>query len=186
MNSAATIALALAVVGIGMAFVIWWRASGIALRAVHQSGVRVERFKLTRKPFIRATLLADDEIARAVKEHAAENSMDEAKAWARVEEYVDEIVPFFNILTYYKVGLVVSRLLLNFFYKVSAEYAEGSVPSAWLTGPSSKSAIPRDAIVIYLMNHRSNADYVLVGYVLSGQVAQCFGATHSRVVEIYN
>jgi glycerol-3-phosphate O-acyltransferase len=31
--------------------------------------------------------------------------------------------------------------------------------------------LPRDAIVIYLMNHRSNADYVLVGYVLSGRVA---------------
>ena len=31
--------------------------------------------------------------------------------------------------------------------------------------------MPRDAIVIYLMNHRSNADYVLVGYVLAGRVA---------------
>jgi glycerol-3-phosphate O-acyltransferase len=150
--------------------VIWWRASGIAVRAVHRSGVRVERFKLTRKPFIRATLLADEAIAQAVKEHAAENSMDEEKAWARVEEYIDEIVPFFNILTYYKVGLVVSRLLLNFFYKVSAEYAVGSTPAAGPAGRSSQ-ALPRDAIVIYLMNHRSNADYVLVGYVLSGQVA---------------
>ena len=161
MNSAATFVIALAVVGIGIAVLIWWRASGIALRAVHRSGVRVERFKLTRKPFIRATLLADEEIARAVKEHAAENSMDEAQAWVRVEEYIDEIVPFFNILTYYKFGLVVSRVLLNFFYKVSAEYA----------GKESSEALPRDAIVIYLMNHRSNADYVLVGYVLSGRVA---------------
>jgi glycerol-3-phosphate O-acyltransferase len=167
-NSATRFLIGLVVVGIGIALVIWWRASGIALRAVHRSGVRVERFKLTRKPFIRATLLADEAIAQAVKEHAADNSMDEEKAWARVEEYIDEIVPFFNILTYYNVGLVVSRLLLNFFYKVSAEYAVGPTGSA---GRSSQSALPRDAIVIYLMNHRSNADYVLVGYVLSGQVA---------------
>ncbi|MGZ3573219.1 MAG: 1-acyl-sn-glycerol-3-phosphate acyltransferase [Gemmatimonadaceae bacterium] len=171
MNNATTVVLALAVVGIVVAVVIWWHASGIALRAVHRSGVRVERFKLTRKPFIRATLLADEAIAQAVKEHAAENSMNEEKAWGRVEEYIDEIVPFFNILTYYKVGLVVSRLLLNFFYKVSAEYAVGSAPAAGSAGRSSQSALPRDAIVIYLMNHRSNADYVLVGYVLSGQVA---------------
>jgi len=169
-NSATRLLLGLVAVGIGIALVIWWRASGIALRAVHRSGVRVERFKLTRKPFIRATLLADGAIAQAVKEHAAENSVDEAEAWARVEEYIDEIVPFFNILTYYKVGLVVSRLLLNFFYKVSAEYAVGSTPAAGSAGRSSE-ALPRDAIVIYLMNHRSNADYVLVGYVLSGQVA---------------
>ena len=75
--------------------------------------------------------------------------------------YIDEIVPFFNILTYYRIGLVVSKALLNFFYKVSAEYA----------GKKSSETLPRDAIVIYLMNHRSNADYVLVGYVLSGRVA---------------
>lgn len=171
MNSTAWVLIALALVGIGVALAIWWRASGIVLRAVHRSGVRVERFKLTRKPFIRATLLVDEAIAQAVKEHAAENSMDEEKAWVRVEEYIDEIVPFFNILTYYKVGLVVSRLLLNFFYKVSAEYAVGSAAAAGASARSSQGALPRDAIVIYLMNHRSNADYVLVGYVLSGQVA---------------
>ena len=133
----------------------------MALRALHRSRSRIDRFKLTKKAFIRETLLADEAIAQAVREHAAENSMDEGKAWSRVEQYIDEIVPFFNILTYYKIGLVVSRVLLNFFYKVSAEYA----------GRSSQGALPRDAIVIYLMNHRSNADYVLVGYVLSGQVA---------------
>ena len=136
-------------------------ATRIALRALHRSRSRIDRFKLTKKPFIRETLLADEAIAQAVREHAAENSMDEGKAWSRVEVYIDEIVPFFNILTYYKIGLVISRVLLNFFYKVSAEYA----------GRPSQGALPRDAIVIYLMNHRSNADYVLVGYVLSGQVA---------------
>ena len=133
----------------------------VALRAVRRSRSRIDRFKLTKKPFIRETLLADEAIARAVKEHAVENSVDEATTWKRVDHYIDEIVPFFNILTYYKIGLVVSRTLLNFFYKVSAEYAVS--PSAV--------PLPRDAIVIYLMNHRSNADYVLVGYVLSGRVA---------------
>lgn len=137
------------------------RATRIALRAVHRSRSRIDRFKLTKKPFIRETLLGDEAIAQAVKEHAAENSTDEAATWKRVELYIDEIVPFFNILTYYKIGLVVSRVVLNFFYKVSAEYA----------GRRSQETLPRDAIVIYLMNHRSNADYVLVGYVLSGQVA---------------
>src|SRR4051812_3528999 len=137
------------------------RASRIALRALHRSRARIDRFKLTRKPLIRALLLADAGVAAAVREHSAENSMSEAATWKRVESYIDEIVPFFNILTYYKIGLVVSRVLLNFFYKVGAEYA----------GRSSHATLPKDAIVVYLMNHRSNADYVLVGYVLSGQVA---------------
>lgn len=144
-----------------MALVIWWRATGIALRAVHRSRSRVDRFKLTKKTVVKEKLLADEFIVDAVKEHAVEFSMEEATVWRRVDAYIDEIVPFFNILTYYKVGLAVSKGLLGFFYKVSAEYA----------GRESSEMLPRDAIVIYLMNHRSNADYVLVGYVLSGRVA---------------
>jgi Glycerol-3-phosphate O-acyltransferase len=141
--------------------VVQRRANRIALRAVRRSHSRIDRFKLTKKRFIKQTLLGDEAIVAGVKEHSAENSLDEATTWRCVESYIDEIVPFFNILTYYKIGLVVSRVLLNFFYKVSAEYATGQ----------SAVAVPRDAIVIYLMNHRSNADYVLVGYVLSGRVA---------------
>jgi len=144
-----------------VALFVRWRASKMALRAIRRSRSRVDRFKLTKKSWIRDTLLADAAIAAAVQEHARENGVDERSTWRRVEEYIDEIVPFFNILTYYKIGLVVSRVLLNFFYKVSAEYA----------GRSAQATLPRDAIVLYLMNHRSNADYVLVGYVLSGQVA---------------
>ena len=149
----------LVVTAIGIALIIRRRASRIALRAVHRSRARIDRFKLTRKPFIRETLLADPAIAEAVSEHAREQGISEEQTWKRVETYIDEIVPFFNILTYYKFGLVVSRALLNFFYKVSAEYAGRA------------QQLPKDSIVVYLMNHRSNADYVLVGYVLSGQVA---------------
>jgi glycerol-3-phosphate O-acyltransferase len=151
--------LAFALVAAGALFRL--RANRIAVRAVHRSGTRIDRFKLTKKAFVRTSLLADPEIARAVGEHAVECAVGEDATWKLVEGYIDEIVPFFNILTYYKFGLVVSRVLLNFFYKISAEYAGGS----------SHPPLPRDAIVIYLMNHRSNADYVLVGYVLSGQVA---------------
>ena len=161
MNLALWIITAVFVAAVIAVLIVRRRASRIALRALHRSKSRIDRFKLTRKLYIREMLLADDAIADAVREHAAENSIPEAAVWERVESYIDEIVPFFNILTYYKIGLVVSRVLLNFFYKISAEYA----------GRSSRASLPKDAIVVYLMNHRSNADYVLVGYVLSGQVA---------------
>ena len=151
----------LAIAGVIAVVVLRRRATRIALRALHRSRSRVDRFKLAKKPFIREMLLGDETIAEAVQEHARDNGISEAETWRRVESYIDEIVPFFNILTYYKIGLFVSRVLLNFFYKISAEYA----------GRSSRDMLPKDAIVVYLMNHRSNADYVLVGYVLSGQVA---------------
>src|SRR5213079_1754163 len=34
-----------------------------------------------------------------------------------------------------------------------------------------RNALPRNAVLVYLMNHRSNVDYVLVSYALAGQVA---------------
>ncbi len=137
------------------------RASRWAVRTLHRRGLRVHRFKLARRAQIRDTLLADTEIQIAAKSYADEHGISEVDATRRVRSYIDEIVPFFNILAYHSVGYAVSRALLNFFYRVSAEYVS----------PAAAAELPRDSIVIYLMNHRSNADYVLVGYVLSGRVA---------------
>jgi glycerol-3-phosphate O-acyltransferase len=106
-------------------------------------------------------LLANSAVARAVAAHGAAHGLSADKVWSRVEGYIDEIVPSFNILAYYRFGYFVSHSVLNLFYKVSAEHHP-----AWSGKP-----LPRDAIVVYLMNHRSNADYLLVGYVLSGRVA---------------
>lgn len=137
------------------------RLNRSALRSLKQRGSHVDRFKLTTRRQIRATLLADQEIAKAVATHAKENGLDPAVVWKTVDRYIHEIVPFFNMLAYYRFGYFVSRLLLNMFYKVSAEQH----------GVKGASTLPKDAIVVYLMNHRSNADYVLVGYVLTGKVA---------------
>ena len=70
-------------------------------------------------------------------------------------------MPFFNILAYYRLGYWVSRLALGVFYKVSVEYER----------PDPFRGVPRNSVVIYLMNHRSNADYVLVAYVMMGAVS---------------
>src|SRR2546423_2928766 len=94
-------------------------ADRAATRALHRFRVRVNRFKLTRKPYIRATLLADSHIAAAVRQHARESGLSEAQTWRRVNDYIDEIVPHFNILAYYKFGYALSRVCLNLLYKVS-------------------------------------------------------------------
>jgi glycerol-3-phosphate O-acyltransferase len=87
--------------------------------------------------------------------------VSEDAAWARVREYLREIVPYFNILAYYRVGYAISHVLLSFLYKVTVEYERAD--------PFGR--MPKDSIVIYVMNHRSNADYVLVAYVLAGDVS---------------
>lgn len=133
----------------------------MALRAVHRSGARVDRYKLARRSFVREQLIADPVIREAVTRHAAEQGVSEDEAWRIVHRYVDEIVPFFNIIAYYQLGYRAAGWLLNLFYKVSVEYEDRA----------RQDQLPRDAVVVYLMNHRSNADYVLVSYALAGDVA---------------
>ena len=134
------------------------RINRSALKSLRTRGARIDRFKLTSRKQIRATLLAQTEVAAAVARHAIETGITDAAAWKKVETYIDEIVPFFNILAYSRFGYFLSRRFLNAFYKVSADQHS----------PVGASSLPKDAVVVYLMNHRSNADYVLVGYVLSG------------------
>jgi glycerol-3-phosphate O-acyltransferase len=154
-------AIAIALLGV----VTWRLTSHVLDRSVRQtlrrSGTRIDHYKLTRKRVIVDSLLGDAEIAEAVRIHALEHGTTEAEAWVKVRRYLHEIVPFFSVLAYHRVGYAVSRILLNLFYKVSVEYER----------PDPFRGIPDDAIVIYLMNHRSNADYVLVAYALAGDVS---------------
>jgi glycerol-3-phosphate O-acyltransferase len=133
----------------------------IALRAVHRSGARVDRYKLARRSYVRAQLLDDPVIRTAVARHAAEKEIPKHVAWRVVDAYLNEIVPFFNIIAYYHLGYRAAGWLLNLFYKVSVEYEDRG----------RHDQLPRDAVLVYLMNHRSNADYVLVSYALAGEVA---------------
>ena len=135
--------------------------SKTATRTLHRFGVRVNRYKLTRKADIRGALLNDGRVAAAVREHAREHGIPAREVWRLVNRYIDEMVPYFNILAYYRLGYPFSRVVLNMLYKVSVDYAD--LPSL--------RALPNDSAVIYLANHRSNADYVLLAYALAGDVS---------------
>lgn len=132
-----------------------------ALRAMLRFRARVDRFKLTGKRYIRTSLLADEQVAAAVRAHAEGQGLSRERTWARVREYIDEIVPAFNLLMYYQVGYAAAKASLELFYKVSVKVRD----------PGAFARLPRESIVIYLMNHRSNADYVLASYALAGKVA---------------
>lgn len=163
MTLRAVLILAGAALALGAVLALWLRGRGyFSVRAVRREfRARIDRFKRVGKSHVRRELLADAEVARAVHAHVAATGESPGRAWARVNTYVEEIVPHFKLLSYYRFGYGVSRLLIPLFYKVSVGYE----------ARAALDAIPRDSIVLYLMNHRSNADYVVVAYVLSGRVA---------------
>jgi len=140
----------------------WRRWVRRTARRVHRRfGARIDRFKLTSKRYITDALLNDPDVAEAVRAHARAHGLPERAVWLRVREYLDEIIPAFSLLMYYQFGYALSKALLSMFYKVSVEYVRRE----------SIDDLPRESIVVYLLNHRSNADFVLASYALAGEVA---------------
>jgi glycerol-3-phosphate O-acyltransferase len=129
----------------------------MAQRAVLRFRARLARYHLQQRRLAKAALLDDPVVGVAVGEHAREHQVPEAQVWRLVGRYVDEIVPYLNVLSYYKFGYNAAKLLVNLLYKVSVDYQDEDA----LAG------IPKRDVVVYLMNHRSNADYIVVAYVLA-------------------
>ncbi len=135
------------------------------LRAVYRAlRVRTNRFKLTSKARVRADLLKDDEVLAAIVAHVKETGCSLAEAEAKVRAYLDEIIPSFDLFTYYRIGLPVARLLLTLLYKLAIFRERLPDPKR----------LHRTSAALYVFNHRSNADYVLAAYALHDRVALAF------------
>ena len=132
-----------------------------ALRTRRELGFRLNPVTVTRKQRLKADLLMDGELQRRMAELARETGRDEGSLLADASLYLDEIIPSFNLITTYRYGKRMAGWLLRTCYRVRI-------------GRSAEAAlnrIPRDASVVYVMNHRSNADYLLVAFLLSNRVS---------------
>jgi glycerol-3-phosphate O-acyltransferase len=78
-----------------------------------------------------------------------------------VESYAREIVPAFNAYFYFRVGYWIGRVLARTLYRVRVGYVDSE----------GLSRVSPDATVVFVMNHRSNMDYVLAGYLAADQAA---------------
>lgn len=137
------------------------RGRSAAIRAIRRFEVRLDRYKLVDRRRVREELVDDPRVAGAIIEHADTHGLERHRVETTVREYIDEIIPFFNVLSYYRIGYNAARLIIRLLYRVNARFRDDAALKA----------IPRDDVVVYAMNHRSNADYVVVAYVLAGRVS---------------
>jgi glycerol-3-phosphate O-acyltransferase len=129
-----------------------------ARRYQHSRRIRVDRFKLKRRhAAIELEVFGSREVVDAVRVYAKDQhvSIEEATHQARV--YLREIVPKFNLLAYYRLGAPLARGIMHFLYRPVVEHK---------TLRDFNARAPKNAVVVYLINHRSNADYVLVAHML--------------------
>lgn len=120
-----------------------------------------QSFKFTNKLVIKYQLLSDHEIDAKVREFATREKMDVVAVRHRVAEYIEEIVPNFNLLSYYKLGYGIARAFIHLLYDPVVDQDRRRVLDSF----------PKDASPVYVMNHRSNVDFVLLAYILAGRAS---------------
>jgi glycerol-3-phosphate O-acyltransferase len=70
-------------------------------------------------------------------------------------------VPAFNAYLYFRIGYWVGKRVAQLLYRVRLGYVDAE----------NLSRVPADSTVVFVMNHRSNMDYVLASYLAADQTA---------------
>jgi glycerol-3-phosphate O-acyltransferase len=137
------------------------RANRVLERFGSRLQIEVRPFQLTRRRVLIDRLVFDSQVLEAAQALAREEGMPREVAMARVERYAREIVPAFNAYFYFRLGYWVSRSLARVLYRVRV---------GWLD-EAALAAVPREASVVFVINHRSNMDYLLVAHLAASRTA---------------
>lgn len=117
--------------------------------------LKIQPFKLTKRKVLIDRLIYDPEVMAAVESHVEEQSVPREVAVERVERYARETVPAFSAFAYFGFGMRLSRWVCEALYRVRVG----------VYNDKELSAIDPEAAVVFVMNHRSNIDYLLVTYL---------------------
>jgi len=120
---------------------------------------RIQPFKLTRKQSLVDQLMYDPLVIAAAEEQAKNDGVPISVVMQKAERYAREIIPSFSPLAYFGIGTRFSKWVSEFLYRVRLGYVDDE----------KFKQINQDAAVVFVMNHRSNMDYILVTYLASSR-----------------
>ena len=117
--------------------------------------LRIQPFKLTRRQTLIDQLMYDPEVIKAVETHANVNNLPRAVSMAQAQKFAKEIIPTFSAFAYFRIATRLARFVSKWIYRVRLGYSDDEALKA----------IDPDATVVFVINHRSNMDYVLLTYM---------------------
>ena len=123
--------------------------------------VEIKPFQLTKRQVLIDRLVHDPSVVEAANEHARANNLPRDVAMAEVRRYAREIVPSFNAYIYFRIGYAMGRAVARLFYRVRLGFADAQTLAGVAPGTT----------VVFVMNHRSNMDYVLVAFLAAERTA---------------
>jgi len=137
------------------------RASKVLDEVASHLKIEIRPFQQTRRQVLIDRLLYDDKVQQAAAAYAREQNMPREVVMAQLTGYAREIVPAFNAYFYFRVGYWLGRRIARSLYRVRVGY----------TDSEGLARISPDATVVFVMNHRSNMDYILAAYLVADQAA---------------
>jgi glycerol-3-phosphate O-acyltransferase len=133
-------------------------------RVVARLNTKLERplepFKLMERQDMIVRLSYDPKVMEAVVQHAHDTGVPESVAFQQARAYAREIVPSFSATVYFGIAIRLARWISQLFYTVRLGRVDGQIAQ-----------IDRSATVVFVMNHRSNMDYVLVTWLVADRSA---------------
>ena len=123
--------------------------------------LQIAPFQQTRRRVLIDQLSYDPEIMQAIDAEAQATGTPREVLSRQVERYAREIVPSFNAYAYFRIGYHVARRAVESLYRVRLGYSDDEALARIEPGAS----------VVFVMNHRSNMDYVIVAYMAAHRSA---------------
>ena len=142
-----------------------WMLAHPANRVMDELSTRlrigIRPFQRTRRQALIHRLMTDPKVQQAAERFASSSGIPLNTSMKKVERYAREIVPAFNAYLYFRIGYWLGRAIARTLYRVRLGFIDSEGIAR--IGP--------DATVVCVMNHRSNMDYVLAGYLAADQAA---------------
>ena len=103
----------------------------------------------------------EDKVVAAIKDYALEHQITKEMVQAKVLRYANEIIPSFNAYLYFRFGYWLSKSIARLLYRVRVGFFDDD----------GLKKIPAGSSVVFVMNHRSNMDYILVSFLVAEKTA---------------
>ena len=123
--------------------------------------IQIKPFQLTKRQVLIDRLVYDPKVLEAVQQTASERECPREIVQREAMSYAREIVPSFNAYLYFRIGYWIAKKIARLLYRVRVGLLDGR----------QYAEIDPDSTVVFVMNHRSNMDYVLVTYLAAERSA---------------
>jgi glycerol-3-phosphate O-acyltransferase len=123
--------------------------------------IQIKPFQITKRQVLIDRLVYDPKVIEAIQQEAVERDCPREIVQSEVMAYAKEIVPSFNAYLYFRFGYWLAKRVAQLLYRVHIGFSEDV---------AFKNIDP-EATVVFVMNHRSNMDYLLVSFLAAEKTA---------------